>query len=223
MRLEEILRLHRWRCKHGHPGTVHCACALREGITAEKVGFIDIETSNLDANFGIMLTYCIKEEGKKKIWSGRITKKELRDGTLDRRIVAKCIKDMRRFDRLVGHYSSKFDIPFVRTRAIHWHIDDTFPEYGQIMHTDVWRLAKNLLKLNSNRQSTVAEAVIGHTGDGIECSMKTRIDPRHWIAALTGDKEALDYIYEHNVIDVIELEKNYEVLKKFSRKVNTSI
>ena len=42
-----------------------------------------------------MLSYAIKVEGKKKIYYGIITKEELQDGTLDRRLVEQCIKNVR--------------------------------------------------------------------------------------------------------------------------------
>ena len=50
-----------------------------------------------------------------------------------------------------------------------------------------------------------------------EDSSKTRIDAKHWIPALQGKKEALDYILDHNMKDVIQLERNYEKLKSFAK------
>jgi uncharacterized protein YprB with RNaseH-like and TPR domain len=121
---------------------------------------------------------------------------------------------MRRFDRLVGHYSTKYDIPFVRTRALIHGLD--FPTIGEINHTDTYYMAKRLLCLNSNRQGVVAEAL---QGDDI----KTRIDPNHWIHALRGDKKSLDYILDHNKKDAIQLEGNYKALVKYTRNLKKSI
>jgi uncharacterized protein YprB with RNaseH-like and TPR domain len=103
---------------------------------------------------------------------------------------------MQKFNRIVGHYSSRFDIPFIRTRALYWGLE--FPQYGEILQTDTWRLAKDTLCLSSNRQGTIAETILGK-------SNKTRIDPKHWIKALQGDPAALEYIMKHNKIDVYDL------------------
>lgn len=211
---EKILWLYRNRCKHGHRYLTHYNCYLNEKDLQEKIGFLDIEASGLKANFGIMLSYCIKPQGKKKILFDIINAKDMRRGTLDKRIVKKCVEDMSNFHRLVTHYGTRFDVPFLRTRALYWDLD--FPEYGEIMHTDIYYYARRLLCLSSNRQGTIAETILHE-------DIKTRISPKYWIQALQGEKKALDYILDHNKRDVIQLEKNYEKLIKFGRKTNRTL
>lgn len=215
MKRDEILDLFKWRCKHGHNGISHYNCWIRESGHAEKVGFIDIETSNLAANFGIILSWAIKPAGKgKKIIYGVISKEDLTSGDLDKRVVADCINTMRKFNRLIGHYSSRFDLPFIRTRALYWDLD--FPGYGEIIQEDVWDIARRVLKLHSNRQDVVADTLLGGT-------RKTRFDAKHWIMALQGDSGALKYILDHNKKDVLDLEQNYNKLTPFVRKGRRSI
>ena len=214
MKKSEILALYRYKCKHGHNGISHYNCYRRESKEPEKIGFLDIETSNLKANFGIILSYCILIGGTKEIIKNVITKKELQDGEMDKRLVRDCISDITKFDRIIGHYSSRFDVPFVRTRAIIHGLD--FPAYGELVQTDTWRMAKNSLALHSNRQDVLAESLLGKT-------LKTRIKQKHWIKALQGDKEALAYVLDHNENDVKDLEKNYNKLVRYNRKSNTSI
>jgi len=215
MKKDEILDLFKWRCSHGHNGISHYNCWLREKDFGEKVGFIDIETSNLAADFGIMLSWCIKPAGKnKKIISGVISKEDLTSGDLDKRILQDCITEMRKFNRLIGHYSSRFDLPFLRTRALYWRLE--FPTYGEIIQEDVWDIARRVLKLHSNRQDSVSETLLGH-------SRKTRFSPRHWIMALQGDSEALKFVLDHNKKDVLDLEQNYNKLSQFTRKGRRSI
>ena len=217
---EQIVALHEYRCKHGHTGLVHFNCYQEEQGFSEKVCYFDIESSNLDANYGIMLTWANKPAGSKEIEHDSITKEDLINGDLDKRIVISAMKSLHKYDRIVGHYSRKFDIPFLRTRAMYWHLDELFPKPGELAHTDTWELAKTLLKLNSNRQVTVAEALIGNAKGQV---LKTRIDPNHWIKALQGDEKALAYILDHNIRDVIELERNHKRLQRFARKSNRSI
>ncbi len=216
MKKSEILALYRYKCGHGHNGISHYNCYRRESLKPERIGFLDIETSNLKANFGIVLSYCIKPAGSavKQIIKNVITKKELQDGEMDKRLIRDCVEDIKRFDRIIGHYSSRFDIPFIRTRAIIHGLD--FPPYGELLQTDTWRMAKNSLALHSNRQDVLAESLLGRT-------VKTRIKQKHWIKALQGDKTALAYVLDHNLKDVMDLEKNYNKLVLYNRKSNTSI
>jgi uncharacterized protein YprB with RNaseH-like and TPR domain len=213
LKKDEVVWLGTHKCKHGHTYLEHYSCYKGEVEDTEKVGFLDIEASNLKANFGIMLSYCIKVRGKDEILCDVINKKDMSNG-LDKRIVKNCIDDLRKFDRIVGHYSTKYDLPFIRTRALILGID--FPFYGEINHTDVYYMARHKLCLSSNRQGVIAEAVLGE-------DIKTRIEPKYWIPALQGDPESLAYILDHNKRDAIQLEGNYEKLECFVRRVNKSI
>ena len=210
----ELRKMINWRCKHGHRGISHVNCWLREHDIEPEIGFLDIEASNLKANFGIVLSYCIKPAGSKKILHGVISKKDLKSGDMDKNLVKRCIEDMRKFDKIIGHYSSRYDIPFLRTRALIHGID--FPKYGELQQDDVWSIARRTLCLHSNRQDVLAETILGKT-------VKTRIKNVYWVKALQGDQESLDYILDHNMKDVIDLEKNYNKLVKYIRKSGRSI
>ena len=201
---KEILAIHLFKCVHGHTGLVHYNCWRVAQGQPERVGFLDIETSNLDADFGIIFSWCIMDDHG-NLQHDCITKKDLHRGLLDKRVVTSCLAKMRSFDRLVGHYSERFDFPYIRSRALYWGLDALIPHYGDIKQTDTWRMAKNLLKISSNRQENIARLLLGP--DGGE-PLKTRIDSRHWLSALQGDKKALNYILDHNIRDVQELRNN---------------
>jgi len=210
---KQLLWLYSHYCKHGHRYLDHYNCYEKESPPLEKVGFLDIEASNLKANFGILLSYCIKPAGSDDILCDLITKDDL-DTVLDKRIVSSCIKNMRKFDRLVGHYSTRYDIPFLRTRAADHRLN--FPTYGEIKHSDTYYMAKSKLCLSSNRQDVIAE-ILQHK------NIKSRIDPNHWIKALRGDEDALAYILDHNKRDVVQLEKNYNRLIPYVKNIGKSI
>lgn len=211
---QELIMLGKKRCKHGHSYLSHYNCYKTEHGEEEKIGFFDIESSDLKANYGIMLSYCIRDGSTGEMFFDAITEADIRTEYLDKRLVTHCIEDMRRFDRLVGHYSTKFDIPFTRTRALVHRLD--FPTIGEINHTDTYYMAKRLLCLNSNRQATVAETLQGE-------DIKTRITPKYWIPALRGDKKAIDYILDHNKKDTIQLEGNYKAMVRFTRNLKKSL
>jgi uncharacterized protein YprB with RNaseH-like and TPR domain len=214
LKKSEIIWMDTHYCKHGHRYTEHKNCYVEEVLKHKlKKCFFDIETSNLNANFGIMLSYCIKPEGSDDILYGVITKDDLENGILDKRIVKKCIDDLMKFDRVYGYYSTRFDIPFLRSRALYWKLN--FPLYGSMTHKDVYYMARSKLKLHRTRLETVCDLL------GIEG--KTHIDYNYWLKALTGDKKSLDYILEHNRQDVIILEKAYNRLQDFVKETEVSI
>jgi uncharacterized protein YprB with RNaseH-like and TPR domain len=218
MKVDEIRKAAAFTCVHGHSGLEHYDCYLREHPEiGQRIGFLDIETSNLDANFGIMLSYCIKEQASDTIFTGVLNEGDIAYYPADKsdtRIVEKLVEDMLCFDKIVTFYGKRFDVPFIRTRAIIDGVD--FPYFGSIKHDDVYFWAKFKLKLNSNRLEVVARTLFGSTE-------KNHIDYAKWVGGVRGDKESLEYILDHNKRDVIELERVYDVLVNYARRQDSSI
>lgn len=219
--LEAVLEYNKrmsFRCEHGHNGYSHQNCYKSTPPQKYTIGCFDIEASGLKANFAVMLSWCIKIVGRRKIWSDVLIGDDLSSGKRDFRIVKSCVDCLKKLDRVCTQYGSKFDIPFVRTRALKWGID--FPTYGTLYHTDVWRIAKNKLCLHSNRQDAIAEAILGK-------NIKTRIHPDIWQKVQFGSpderRDALRYVLDHNKKDVVQLEANYLKLKPFIRETKTSV
>ncbi len=203
--------MHKCR-KHGHSYLEHYSCYEKEvKESPERIGFLDIETSNLDADFGIILSWAIKEKGG-KIASSVITKEELLKSE-DKEIVKRLIKEMQNYDRLITWYGCRFDMPFIRSRAVALGLD--YPGFGAIKHQDIYFISRNKLKLSSNRLENVARVVLGKTN-------KTRVDGKYWRAALRGDKKSIGYILKHNLLDVIDLERVYDKIIPFVKINNTS-
>lgn len=215
LKLLEIRKLAAWRCKeHSHSGLVHYSCWLKENVSSqERIGFFDIEASNLTADWGIMLCYCIKPLGGGEIISRTVTAKELRT-VLDQEVVRQAIKDVSQFDRLITHYGTKFDLPFLRSRALKNNLD--FPFFGSIKHSDTYYMARNRLRLSSNRLENVCRFLYGETN-------KDHILPHYWIKALQGDTESLGYITSHCEKDVIDLERIWLKLVDFVQRQDRSI
>jgi len=200
-------------CVHRHRYSRHFGCFLKKYDISERVSFLDIETSNLKANFGIVLCWCILADDD-TLYEDWLTKKDVLSGTEDKRVISTCIETMQSFDRVVGHYSTYFDIPFLRTRAlIH---DVKFPEVGTLLHTDVWRMAKTKLCLHSNRQDVIAESLQGKT-------IKTRISHPAWRQAMMGNEAAVMEVIDHCECDVKDLKKNYYSLLPYCRVTKSSI
>ena len=135
-------------------------------------------------------------------------------GDEDKRVVSACIDTMREFDRVCGHYSTYFDIPFLRTRAIIHGLD--FPKQGELYHTDIWKMARKSLCLHSNRQDVIAESLQGKT-------IKTRISHPAWRQAMMGNEDAAMEVLEHCNCDVQDLKKNYNSLLPYCKILKSSI
>ena len=216
------------RCKeHNRRYAEHPACFREDypGVSKpsgikEKIAFLDIETSNLMANFAVMLSWAIKPL-KEKVVFDSITERDFAEHrknhtlfNVDTRLVQSLVDEIQKYDRIVTHYGRKFDIPFIRTRAL---IDKVaFPHFGILVNDDVYYWARYKLRLSSNRLETVVNTLVGY-------SDKTHLDGKIWVPAGMGDMKCVAIVLEHNKIDVVEGEKEYLVLKDFVGIRNTSI
>ena len=108
----------------------------------------------------------------------------------------------------------RFDIPFLRTRALYWGLD--FPDYKSLVVTDCYDIVKAKLRLHRNRLESVCDAF------DIP-SKEHRLTPEVWVRAMAGDKKSLDYILKHNREDVISLEAVWKKLERFARNSKVSI
>ena len=215
----ELVWMGTHHCTHRHTFLQHPECYVKENPETQRTGFFDIETYGLTADFGIVLCFSIKPEGNHGIISDVITLKDIqaaRAGDEDRRIVQSCIKALTQFDIIATHYGNnyRFDVPFVRTRAVAMGID--FPTYGTIKQYDTYPILKAKFRLSRNRQEQAVRTLIGKTE-------KNHIDGRVWRAAARGDKQALSYVLDHNQRDCRDLERLWHVIKDYSKRQDTSI
>ena len=212
---------------HRHTYLEHYNCFLNEVVKDKswepkrgtnmpiphRIGFFDIENFGFRADFGIMLSYAIKDSESDNILGRPITKAELLS-CADEKLVRDCVRDLKKFDRIVGFYSTKHDIPFTRSRAVFHKIP--FPPIRSLLHTDVYYIIKHKFKLSRNSQQTAYNILVGE-------SHKTHWGRDHWIKALRGDADSLFYIFEHNKIDVLELEELFYAVDEFTLRTDRSI
>lgn len=190
-----------------------------EALKKLRIGYLDIEATNLNANFGFILSWFIKKEGEEKYDYGVITKKEIFDLTFDKRILTELLKALDNYDILYTHYGidGRFDIPFIRTRAYVHNIEHMLPNYMEKIILDTYMTARRKLRLHSNRLDVIATTL------GIKNISKTRLDPTIWTKASAGDKKSLEYIKKHNKIDVQLLERIQQKLKKIAKPIYRSM
>lgn len=205
LKKEEIIRRLEFSCKHGHNGFEHPRCWARIADRPERIGFFDIETTNLNAPYGYIISYCILSNDGVLV-KRAITSVEIKNGIYDKHLCRQFIKDCEQFDRFVGHYSVRFDFPFIRSRCVKHGLG--FPEYTSKYHIDTWFILRSKFKLHSNRLEAACDFF------GIE-SKKHRINSDIWNAAQTGKKSAIEYVLQHNIEDVVSLSKVWEKIHRY--------
>ena len=178
---------------------------LRKATRKDIVGYLDIEASQLDADFGIMYSYVIKYQGQNKYEIGVVTRQEILDGILDKRVCEQLVDALKKFTLIYTYYGTGFDIPFIRTRCLMNGVK--FITRGEVEHRDAYYLARRCLKLHRNSLDNVC-STLGIKG-------KTHLDHKFWILANSGNPEALEYILDHNKADTVILEKVHEILAEF--------
>jgi len=202
------------RCKHRHTYLEHYQCYIKENPTEIRTGVLDIECSNLKADFGIILCYSTLSLETGSLKSRIITRKEALSKDMDKKLVRELVKDMKGFTRVITYYGTGFDLPFIRTRALIHKIP--FIPYGELNHKDIYYTVKSKLATHRKSLDVACQAVLGR-------SNKTHFLPVIWTRALQGDQKALAYVKEHCEYDVKDTADLYHAMEPFTVIRNTSI
>jgi uncharacterized protein YprB with RNaseH-like and TPR domain len=155
----------------------------------------DLETTDLDAGFGeiLMMGYQWWDESEPQLigindfpgW------KKPHYNDRDYQLCKSIYKIMGKADLIIGHFSSRFDHPFIQTRMLK-HKLPPIPDTPQI---DTWKIAKKQLRLRSNRLGVIAEAL------GCD-QQKGKVDASVWRMAKGHDEEAIRIIGDYCLQDI---------------------
>lgn len=219
LKKDEIIWLNNHTCSaHRHRYLDHYACYLKEQPDKRRTAILDIETSNLKADYGIVLTWCLLPLDTDTVIKGIITPADIakggKDGTEDRRIVKDCIAACLGFDKLITYYGKRFDVPYLRARSM--HMREKFPYFGSIHHVDVYDIVKHRFCMSRKSQEVACRFLLNHTD-------KTHFDGSIWREAARGKASALKQVLDHNIYDVQDLKKLYLAVVDFSRRNDTSL
>ena len=168
-----------------------------------KIVLWDLEFTNLNADFGHLLSGAFKVLGTKNVVCRSISDTSTFKGnpTDDAILAAKLRDDLTDADMWVTWYGERCDIPYLNSRLI---VNGLQP-MARVAHVDLWRTCRNKLRLHSNRLAS-ASAFLG-------LEEKTPLKPGVWQRAIGGHKPSIRYIEEHNKQDVIVLEQAYNRLR----------
>lgn len=167
-----------------------------------KILMFDIETTNLNANFGFILCIGYKFLHQSKIGMISIDDYDEYESnrTNDKNVVRAFAEVYNSADVVVSWYGTRFDTPYINSRLLYHGL----APMARVPHVDGWRTARNHLKLNSNRLQTVAEY--------FNVSSKTAVSGPHWVNAMAGKASALKYVKKHCCEDIVTLENVYKKL-----------
>ena len=174
----------------------------------KTIGYLDIETSGLTADFDIMLTWAnlIRDVQTDKIYTEYdFVEKEDFDLAHDKRnadlidesITGSVVNSINKCDLVIGHWfigKHRHDIPFIRTRCVINKVKG-FPHHKQIRYGDTQKWASLLYRLHNNGLDSVAKM--------FNLSMhKTPLEPKVWKNACIGVSKDVKTVLKHNIIDV---------------------
>lgn len=144
-----------------------------------------------------IICICYKWAGQKKVhgltWD---TKQD------DKKMLVEWLKVAKDADEIVGHNGDKFDMTWIRTRAL-FHGLQVPPKYVTV---DTLKIARSKFRFNSNRLDYIAKFL------GIGKKIKTEFDLWKRIL-LHKDERALNYMVKYCKGDVELLEQVYDKLK----------
>ncbi len=174
----------------------------------KTIGYLDIETSGLTADFDIMLSWAnlIRDipTDTTNIEYDFVEKSDFeyaykeRDADLvDEGITKSVIASLSKCDLLIGHWfigKHRHDIPFIRSRCVINHVPG-FPKHRRIRYGDTQKYGSLLYRLHNNGLDTIARMFdLAVT--------KTKLDGKTWKNACLGIKEDIKYVVDHNIKDV---------------------
>jgi uncharacterized protein YprB with RNaseH-like and TPR domain len=179
-----------------------------------RILFYDIETTDLQGDFGNMLAFGYKWLGDKEAevislldTNNLCHECQHVDAVSDKRLVQEASYILNAADMWVTWYGKGFDAKFLNTRVL----DANLPPLSPIPHVDLYFTAKCHLKLSSNRLANVQDFLNLPT-------TKTPLTKRVWRQAQAGHVPSIEYIIDHCEKDVLVLEEAYERLKPYVRQ-----
>lgn len=159
---------------------------------------LDIETTDLSADRGVILCACYESSNKpgvvETLRNDEINARDWNRGIRgnDKELVKRLRKLIHSHDVIVAHNGHKFDLPFIRTRGLRWKLKPL----KEPKTVDPLQIAWRKFRLRSNSLGAISSYL------GIR-DRKTPLDLAVWARAmLNGDRKAMDLIVKHCVADI---------------------
>jgi len=175
-----------------------------------RVALLDIEATGLRGDFGVILCVVIKEFSRNntKLFKIDLEAEDLLES--EKQMLIHVNEYLKTFDGVIGYYSSRYDIPMLRTRS-YYHGIEPLPK---IRSLDTYFTVKRVINTSSRRLERVSDLM--RINANKELPEKSKIDINEWIRVLhSRDEQSLRYICEHCIADVLVLEGVTNELRPF--------
>jgi uncharacterized protein YprB with RNaseH-like and TPR domain len=168
--------------------------------TAMNIGLFDIESTGLTGDFSCMLCAVVKTYGKSEEQVFRIDLDNRDMLEAEKELLLQLVPVLESFDGIAGYYSTRFDMPFIRTRCMFHGI----PAPKKIKHFDAYFTIRRTVNPTTRRMDRINE-ISRLTESGLPD--KTRLGLKEWTDVMfRRDNKSLDYIVDHCIKDVYVLE-----------------
>ncbi len=168
---------------------------------AVKVAILDIETSSLEADAGILVGAGLSSD------AGTSEYLQVKRTTEEKEALVRLTKRLREYDILVTWNGRSFDIPFLTTRLLKHNMDPRLVAGKR--HIDLNEVVKSRLRLTF----TYLDHVCDFFGIAKKKSPMGMDVPQLYVRALEGQRKALGAIKEHCLDDLEATRKVYLRLK----------
>jgi DNA polymerase III epsilon subunit-like protein len=181
-----------------------------------SVAAFDLETSSLNADYGILLVGVVHTAGAAEptVFRGDTLAKNWKSRRSDDSAVVKAVAEcLMGHDVLVAHNGATgrgFDMPFLQARLAKWGL----PPMPRRKIIDPVQIARNQFRLSSNS----LESISSHLG----LPPKMKLPPSVWLEAfLDGDKTAMDTIVARCTSDVAILVEIFKAVKGYVAQIDS--
>ena len=176
-----------------------------------KVAVLDIETSSLKSDFGIIICAVLHTLGtdeKYKVCAIDLANKDLLSE--EKALLEVLNTELENYDGVVTYFGSRFDIPFIRTRSLYHGLQPPSKKRS----LDLYFTVKRTTNPTSRRLERINDIL--RISDPDASPDKTRLGMKEWNGVVFNrDSKMLDYIVEHCIADVKILENAVWRFKDF--------
>ena len=161
---------------------------------------LDIETTSLHADMGMLVCAVVRREGKDKKFFVESPK-------MEGKVLTRVLDELRKCDCLVTFNGRSFDVPFLLSRALVLGIEDVTLNLPR--HTDLYEECKRVLRFDRHGLDHIARLL----GVDVNAPVTGREVPHLYMTYLaTKDGKIKERIIKHCVSDVDTMEKVAERL-----------
>lgn len=176
-----------------------------------KFAILDIETSNLNADFGFVICAVVKEYNNNNLKIFRIDNYKGWNTAKynDKEMIKDIVKELNKYDGVITYNGRNFDLPFLRSQIIAYDLE----HLPSLFHVDVYYATKYRLRLHNSKLNTLITFLNTYRSGKKRLEEKTAINSLYYKQAITGDKKGINKLVHHCVKDVVALEQCYDYLK----------